>query len=312
MNTEQTAIQIAIQLWNRLWQDYRQRVEYARIYEQMIGDAGGTIANDHIAFRSLRLNVPGPDGPINLGIPYLGKIAIALGYEVAGEYTFPQQNLYAQHYRHPAQQEFDLPKLFISELIVEELPIAIIGPIVQAVRSARCFVLDDLEQAIETASTPAETAQIAQQLQAAFVRPWSPPYQSAVESTNTVSQYGAWVLLHGYAVNHFTGYVNHQQTSRYPDIESTARALAGRGIPMKATIEGSRDSGLRQTATQAVTEWVTVQDDSSTQTIQIPWPYAYYELAERNWIKVAPREQEWFEGFLDAQARNLFEMTRKS
>ena len=31
--------QIARQLWARLWEDYSRRVEYARIYQQMIREA---------------------------------------------------------------------------------------------------------------------------------------------------------------------------------------------------------------------------------------------------------------------------------
>ena len=44
---------------------------------------------------------------------------------------------------------------------------------------------------------------------------------------------------------------------------------------MKAEIEGSRGSGLRQTATQAVTEMVAVLDDTSGEIIHIPWTYAF-------------------------------------
>jgi hypothetical protein len=66
--------------------------------------------------------VDSPQGQVNLGIDYLGQLAEALGYEAAGEYSFPESHLYARHYRHPQQEEFDLPKLFISELIVDELP----------------------------------------------------------------------------------------------------------------------------------------------------------------------------------------------
>ena len=135
--------------------------------------------------------------------------------------------------------------------------------------------------------------------------------QSAIAAVNEVSQYGAWVLLHGYAPNHFTGYINRQNTPRYPDIESTASALAEKGLPMKAAIEGSRDSGLRQTATVAVTEMVSVRDDTSGKLIQIPWTYAYYEIAERNLVEIVPGKTELFEGFLSSQARNLFEMTRR-
>ena len=63
-------------------------------------------------------------------------------------------------------------------------------------------------------------------------------------------------MLHGYAVNHFTGYVNRQNTAEYPDIDSTACGLAKLGVPMKAEIEGNDIIGLRQTATYAVNEMV--------------------------------------------------------
>ena len=304
-------IQIISELWERLWQDYSKRVEYARIYQQMIEEAGGTIANDHIAFRSLRLTVDRPEGQINLGIPYVANVIKALGYELAGEYTFQGKYLYAHHYSHPEQDRFDLPKLFISELIVDALPTAIAQQIEQTVVSGNFFHLSALTQQLETVSTTSEIENIVTQLQELFTRPWQPPKLSVVEAVNSVSQYGAWVLLHGYAVNHFTGYVNRQHTFLYPDIETTARGLAAQGIPMKDKIEGSEGNGLRQTATQAVTEMVTVEDDNSGELKQIPWTYAYYEIAQRNAIAIGDNKTQVFEGFLTSQAQNLFEMTRK-
>jgi hypothetical protein len=304
--------QIARQLWERLWEDYSRRVEYARVYQQMIEQAGGAIANDHIAFRSLRLTLDRPTGKINLGIPYLADIVEALGYEVAGEYQFPDQYLYARHYRHREQEQFDLPKLFISELLVESLSDRIIQQIEETVSSGNFFTVASLKPKLESASTETDIEQMVTLLQTAFTRPWQPPKRSIVEAVNQVSQYGAWVLLHGYGVNHFTGYINRHNTPEYPDIESTARGLVERGIPMKDAIEGSRGSGLRQTATQAITEMVEVWDDAKDELTQIPWTYAYYEIAERNAIEVAPGKAILFEGFLNAQAKNLFEMTRKN
>ena len=301
---------LAQSLWHQLWHQYRDRVEYARIYQQMIEAVGGQIANDHIAFRSLRLTLKTTEGSKNLGIAYLEPIIQALGYHAVGEYEFPDQHLYARHYQHPEQAEFDLPKLFISELIVDELPAEIGNLIQETVRSADFPAIDALISQITEASTDELDLTLINQLYPLFSRPWQPPQQSVVETVNRVSQYGAWVLIHGYAVNHFTGYINRQQTPQYPDIERTAQGLAEQGVPMKAGIEGSRGSGLRQTATRAVQELVTVQDDTG-QWIQIPWTYAYYEIAERNAIEVAPGEMHLFEGFLGPQARNLFEMTRK-
>jgi hypothetical protein len=305
------AVEIGNLLWDTLWQDYYHRVEYARIYEQMIREAGFTIANDHIAFRSLGLTINRQGEEINLGIPYLAKIVEALGYEKAGEYEFSDypsgtlrdRYLKACHYRHPEQNRFNLPKLFISELVVDALPATLAQQIKETVNTGSFFHQPDLNKWLTTESP--ET--IITQLKTVFSRPWQPPKRSLVEAVNAVSQYGAWVLLHGYAVNHFTGYINHHHTSIYSDIEKTAQALGDRGIPMKNKIEGSLNTGLRQTATVAITEMVEVWDDLSQKLSQIPWTYAYYELAERNLVK-----GKLFEGFLDAQAKNLFSMTKKA
>ena len=301
----ETTVKIIRNLWHQLWGNYISRVNYAQVYQQMITEAGGTVANDHIAFRSLRLTVENN----NLGIEHLAPTVTALGYAPAGEYYFPSSHLYARHYRHPKQDEFDLPKLFISELIVDELPDEIARLIYQTVASGLSIHSPTFPSNIDALSE-SETEQFVNQLATVFTRPWQPPLKSVVEAVNNVTQYGAWVLLHGYAVNHFTGYINRQNTSAYPDIESTAKGLSERGVPMKPEIEGSRGSGLRQTATHAVKEMVTVLDDTSGELINIPWTYAYYEIAERNLIEINSGETVLFEGFLDAQAKNLFEMTK--
>ncbi|MFN6565134.1 MAG: DUF1338 domain-containing protein [Nostoc sp. ChiSLP01] len=300
--------EIPLHLWKLLWEQYSARVNHARTYQQMITTAGGNIANDHIAFRSLRLLINTSRGQVDLGINYLAQIVEALGYVAAGEYTFAKTHLYARHYHHPQQEEFNLPKLFISELIVDELPSNIAQIISQTVSSIQYELTPRLDSFLKEEN--AET--IAKQLQQIFTRPWLPPRHSVVEEVNQVTQYGAWVLLHGYAVNHFTGYVNGQNTAKYPDIDITASSLANLGVPMKAEIEGNVACGLRQTATQAVTEMVTVLDDNTGLEIQIPWTYAYYEIAQRYPVEIEPGKQVLFDAFLGSNAQQLFEMTRLS
>lgn len=304
-------IQIALQLWDCLWKTYRRRVPYARTYQQLVEEAGGTFANDHIAFRSLRLDTETSHGPIDLGIAYLAPIVESLGYEAAGDYQFPDRHLYARHYLHPDRDRFALPKLFISELLVDELPEPISRSIRDTVRFGQFADTKDLQHNVERAASHADIQQFIDRLQTVFNRPWNPPLHSVVNAVNKVSQYGAWVLLHGYAVNHFTGYVNTHQATALANIEIAARALADRGIPMKAAIEGSRGSGLRQTATKAVIEMVSVQEDSIGNPNEIPWPYAYFEIAERSHVETPSGTTELFEGFLGSQAQYLFEMTRR-
>ena len=300
---------LAQELWAQLWEIYRQRVSYARVYETMIHAAGGIVANDHIAFRSLRLVVDSPSGAINLGIPYLETIAQWLGYQVAGEYEFGDRNLYARHYRHPAQDEFDLPKLFISELIIEQLPPSIVRAIKDTVQFGSFFELSALQQSSLASQKDAQG--IAKALVPAFKRPWAPAKRSVVETVNAVSQYGAWVLLHGYSVNHFTAYINRQNTPIYPNIETTAQALASQGVPMKDSFEGGQTSGLQQTATHAVIEPVPVLDQQGN-LAQMLWSYAYYELAQRYPLEDETGQKRLFAGFIAPQAQHLFEMTKTS
>jgi Domain of unknown function (DUF1338) len=305
---------IAQQLWSLLWQEYQDRVIYARSYQQMIEEAGGSIANDHIAFRTLRLTIDQNGRSIQLGLPYLARIVEALGYHQAGEYHFPAQCLYARHYVHPEQDSYDLPKLFISELIVDDLPKDSASLIKQTVQSGDFLLDTDLLQleSINSQTTDFDRQAILAQLAHLFDRPWQPPQQFAVEQVNIVSQYGAWVMMHGYAVNHFTGYVNRQQTTKYQTIAQTIAGLTHLGVPMKSGVEGSIESGLCQTATQAVIEQVWVQNDAASTLMQIPWPYAYYEIAERYQIKNSAGDTMLFDGFLSVQAQQLFEMTRRS
>jgi Domain of unknown function (DUF1338) len=305
--------EIAHQLWDLLWQDYRDRVTYAHTYQQMIEKAGGSIANDHIAFRTLRLIIDKNGHSIQLGIPYLAKIVEALGYHQAGEYHFPAQFLYARHYVHPEQDNYGLPKLFISELIVDDLPKNLASLIKKTVQSGDFPIDTDFLQLESTNEqiTNFDRQTLLTKLTHLFHRPWQPPQQSAVEQVNTVSQYGAWVMIHGYSVNHFTGYVNRQQTTKYPTIAQTIAGLTNLGVPMKSEVEGSIESGLCQTATQAIIEQAWVKDQTGS-LIQIPWPYAYYEIAERYQIKNSGGDAVLFAGFLSTQAQKLFEMTRRS
>jgi hypothetical protein len=141
--------------------------------------------------------------------------------------------------------------------------------------------------------------------------PWDLPEKADVVAVNEVSQYAAWVLVHGYNVNHFTSLINSHGVAALDDIEKTVTALQEAGLPMKAEIEGQRGSKLRQTATQAVVIDVSVRE--SGQAVQLPWTYAYLELAERGEV-VDPQTGRAcrFEGFLGPQATQLFEMTRVS
>jgi hypothetical protein len=264
--------QFLAELFDMLWDRYRQRVSYVRDYERVVAAAGATFVNDHIAFRTFACQSP------LVGIASLSRIFEALGYVPANCYHFPDKHLNAIHYQHPRAE---LPKLFISELKVWELEEPVRREIEAVVRGNRDPFDGD---ALAMLASPHLHA-------------------------GAASQYAAWVLVHGYNVNHFTSLINSHGVAKLADIEKTIAALREAGVPMKSEIEGERGSKLRQTATEAVKIDVEVVDGGKPTTM--PWTYAYFELAERGEVVDGETgKRSRFEGFLGPQATQLFEMTR--
>jgi hypothetical protein len=289
-------------LFDSLWDRYRQRVKYVQMYEQMIRTAGATFVNDHIAFRTFATQQP------LAGIASISRIFEALGYRAAGSYHFDDKQLSAIHFQHSNPQ---FPKLFISELRVPELPAEARSIIERALRAHRPAI--GLEMLAALANLDRDDKPAAELLQRVVSEfhdlPWMLPSRDEVEKLNKVSQYAAWVLVHGYNVNHFTSLINSHGVPALDDIEKTIAALIKAGVPMKKEIEGERGTKLRQTATEAVTIDVTVHDRGLP--AKMPWTYAYFELAQRDVVAdPATGKSVRFEGFLGPQATNLFEMTR--
>ncbi len=290
------------ELFDTLWDRYRQRVAYVQTYEQVIKQGGATFVNDHIAFRTFATQHP------LAGMASISRIFEALGYRAAGSYHFDDKQLSAIHFQHTNQQ---FPKLFISELRVPELP-ADARTIIE--RTTRCHRPAISVDALAALANLDKDEQPAAELLPFVVSefhdlPWIMPAREDVEKLNKVSQYAAWVLVHGYNVNHFTSLINSHGVPALDDIEKTIAALEKAGVPMKKEIEGERGSKLRQTATEAVTIDVAVHERGVPKTM--PWSYAYFELAQRDFVTdAASGKKVRFEGFLGPQATNLFEMTR--
>lgn len=293
----------ALELLDGLWEKYRQRVEYVRRYEEVVAGAGATFVNDHIAFRTIACQRPWA------GIGSVARVFTALGYRAAGCYQFPDKHLSSLHYQHPRP---GFPKIFVSELELWDLAPAERKTILRTLRTHREALPDETLAALAVveSQSPAARGKLLQVLLRHFHRlPWDLPPKKDVQAINQASQFAAWVLVHGYAVNHFTALVNSHQAAGLRDIEQTIQRLREAGIPMKSEIEGAPGSKLRQSATEAVVINVPVRVAGRMQ--KMPWTYAYFELAERGTVtNPATGQQERFEGFLGPQATQLFEMTR--
>ena len=294
----------ALQLFDALWRIYRQKVTYVQVYERLIEQAGATFVNDHIAFRSFATQQP------LLGVASLSRIFQAVGYRAAGCYHFPDQHLAAIHFQHP-RAEF--PKLFLSELLTWQLSPPLRERIESTMRSHRPHISSrTLARIARLAdSSHYETDDCLEQLINFFTQlPWEIPASDLLGMAALESQYAAWVLVHGYQVNHFTSLINSHGAGGLDTIEKTVAALRDAAVPMKDDIEGEPGSSLRQSATGAVEMPVTVLDHDHP--AQVDWTYAYFELAERGTvIDPVTGVSARFEGFLGPQAAQLFEMTRR-
>ncbi len=311
---------LLIRLFDALWLRYRERVSYVRDYEQVVTSLGATFVNDHIAFRTIAAQQP------TAGIVTLARIFEALGYQAAGCYTFPDKHLGAIHYQH---SRAGFPKLFISELKTWELSPAAQKIILRTLKEHRAAVPDKTLAALGgldggtngqgqgqgqgrgaggRIGNPSYDKLLAQLERVFHQLPWPPPTEKDVLAVNQESQYAAWVLVHGYNVNHFTALINSQGAPELADIEKTIDRLRSAGVPMKSEIEGARGSKLRQTATEAVMIDVAVRNVRKK--AKMPWTYAYFELAERGEVADESGRRGRFEGFLGPQATQLFEMTK--
>ncbi len=294
---------ILARLLEALWTQYKTRVSYADEYEKMVEARGGKVLNDHIAFRTFNAKTGQP-----AGVEALARIFTALGYERKDTYPFEDKHLTAWHYEHTKNP--NNPKIFISQLECDRLSPPVAKMITDSIKDAPDLLSpDDLENLKSPNESNAEN--LVKNLARFFSRPWAPPKRSIIAPINKESQYAAWTLLHGNAVNHFTAYINLQNVREWPDLETTVNALRTAGLPMKDELEGERGSKLRQSSTQAVDTECDVTEDNGT-TGKIKWSYAYYELAERNNVPGPDGKPVLFQGFLGAQATNLFEMTKRS
>ena len=284
--------------FDKLWREYRERVDYARTYEQLLQKHGGSFRNDHLAFRTFATQSRWS------GIAAISRPFEALGYRPAGTYDFPDKHLTSIHFAPPSER---LPKIFISELRVWEL-----SPKAQKIilRSTAKTIpgLNDGELAglANLANLSARRREkLLSRWACQFSRRWPTPKASDAAALERESQFGAWTLLHGHTVNHFTAAVHAHKVASLDSIDKTISALKAARVPMKPQIEGGRGSKLRQSSTLAVV--IPVEMRSGSRIIKKPWTYAYFELAERPLIN-----GRRFEGFLGGQATNLFEMTRRS
>lgn len=259
-------------LLENMWFDYcRLNPSAQRIYD-IFSKNGDRVINDHIALRTFKHP--------RLGIESLAGIFKSLGYREAGDYHFENKKLYAKHYEHSDEMQ---PKIFISELLVEEFS----DPVQSAINNIINQIPDSKIKSLDFSYSG---------------RCWNLSYQT-YEMLASASEYASWVAAHGFRPNHFTVFVNYLNSCR--SIEQVNDLLESRGYTLNAfggKIKGTPLELLEQSSTMA--EKVQVSFDDGVFEI----PGCYYEFARR----YMNQDGRLYQGFVASSADKIFESTRKA
>lgn len=256
-------------LLNQLWDGFKQLNPQADQIHALLLERGETIVNDHIAFRTF------DDTRVDWQI--LARPFLADGYEVKDSYHFEQKKLDARHLAH---SDPSLPKIFISQLQLDEFSAEL--------RHKVRYLLDQLT-----------TEQLAADDFCASGRGWSLRFDE-YQQLATESEYAGWVAAYGYCANHFTVFVNELQS--FNSLTELNSFLKEQGFALNihgGEIKGSPSDYLEQSSTLAPEIGVSFADGV------FAIPGCYYEFAQRYPMP----DGQLFEGFVTKSADNIFRST---
>ncbi|MSR77128.1 MAG: DUF1338 domain-containing protein [Candidatus Omnitrophica bacterium] len=260
------------QLLQKLWMDYSSMNQQAGAIHRALEKRGEKVVNDHLAFRTLNLS--------KVGIDVLAEPFLKFGYKDASGkgYFFKEKKLFARHYEHSDSNQ---PKVFISELLVEEF-----SPTLQKT------VKDMIDQ------VPDKLTQTEDFLISGFA--WKPVSWQVYQDLLKESEYAAWVAAFGFRVNHFT--VSYNALTSFKDFPDLNGFVKGAGFSLNAAggeIKGSKDVYLEQSSTLAHPVEVQFSDRKAV------IPACYYEFARRYPMP----NGKLFQAFLPDSADKIFEST---
>ncbi|AWL13169.1 hypothetical protein HMF8227_02718 [Saliniradius amylolyticus] len=255
-------------LFENLWQDYVAITPSAKKVHELLG-GGEELINDHVAFRTFNIE--------KVNLEKLAAHFRALGYEEKGQYDFEQKKLKAKHFEHPND---DQPKVFISELLVEEF-----SDEVQA-------IIRKMVDEVPDGATDADNFLYS----GTYWSVTTEEYERLLEE----SEYAAWMSAWGYRANHFT--VSVDKLKGYEDLAAVNEALKQAGFTLNTSggeIKGGPEVYLAQSSTMADKFKVSFKDADKE------IPSCFYEFAQRYTLP----NGKTYTGFVAASADKIFEST---
>ncbi|TYI99985.1 hypothetical protein E1A91_A13G056600v1 [Gossypium mustelinum] len=255
------------------------------------------ICYDHLAFRTFGVN--------GYGINSLASLFLDYGYTPKEELRFPAKKLKALWFSPPNSSSQDggsgvngpLPRVFISELRVDQL-----SPRAQEI----------IRKYTKKSGSGNKYAALASALGSLT---WEKPLYSEFQQLAGESEYAAWTLVNGYALNHVT-ISTHRLKSNLRNIKSLNEFIEKNGFKLNSdggVLKVSPDGLLLQSSTVADSMPFSFSDgvDESV-------PCSYIEFAERlvlpqykNLSESEIKESHRRDGFEVGNADKIFESTSK-
>lgn len=258
-------------IFDRLWNDYTTQNPSAGAIHDLFIKEGETVANDHIAFRTL-------DYP-EINIDVLAKPFISNGYVPKGQYDFKEKHLFARHFEKPGDNT--APRIFISQLITSDCSHYTQNALNEAFSKADHSKLKD-EELIFSGSL------------------FSPLSYEVYNRLREESEYAAWFYVFGFRANHFTVSIN--SLKNYNNIASVNELLKKNNFRLNSSggeVKGTPSDLLQQSSTLADT--VKVEFIEGTFDV----PCCYYEFAQR----YPDSNGQLYNGFVVKSADKIFEST---
>ena len=204
---------------------------------------GATVHIDHFAFRTF--------GAHGLGLEAVARQWLDFGYERRDALLFPAKRLRAFWFAPPPPLDggdSHLPRVFVSEVDVPALS-----------SGAQAIIAKYAERA-EGLAPHAGTASLLR------TPLWGAASREDYEALAAESEYAAWTLVNGNALNHATVAVHRLGARGLASIEDVNTFVAAQGIALNTDgglLKVSPDGLLRQSSTVADTWTCTFADGSS-------------------------------------------------
>lgn len=266
-----------------LYKAYLERVDGAKRIRKLLEDSSEEWIEDHFALRSFQYG--------NFSTKVLEDFFSRLGYEtICNDYVFEKKKLKALHMAHPDRS---LPKVFISALQVHEL-----------LPKSRSII----EKYLKDKTDPVEQMSLENFNSKSFLYPcWGKVEYEDYLSLREESEYGAWTLLFGNSLNHFTIAVHHLKN--FQSLASFNEWVKEKGLVLNqdnGEIKGSADVKLKQSSTLAESIEVEFLNGEVH-----PVPCAFIEFAYRFPLdgKSGNDWEERFQGFVEGNADRIFTST---